>query len=367
MDALPNIPTPFSEYVRRLRVSVVPAVVFVICCAAIAHLWQENVRPLDMLGEVERQVATITVPETGTLTELKVQAYQKVQAGDKIATITHGNPALLEATLAVIKAEIELIRVSLDPAINRRRADYDYQTLSLNLLNHRVDLAIARARLIPAELTYKRRDQLRATGGISETEFEISQANYLALKAEVDSRAVLITDLEKNLQGLQLPGSGDPQTSLKDPTAAAIAVQEKTLAQTEAELAPTVLTAPISGILGALLRHQGETVLGGELLVTILSETPDRLVGYLQQPLTSTPAVGMKVEIHTRSQPRLRGIGHILHVSPHFQPMPETVTGGSIALKNAGITVALPIVIQAPENLPLRPGELVDLRVTPES
>jgi multidrug resistance efflux pump len=366
METLPNIPTPISEYWRRLRVSVVPTVVFFVCCTVIAFLWRENVRPLDMLGEVERQFASLSVPATGTLTELKVQAYQRVNAGDPIATIAHSNPALLTASLEVIKAEIELIRVGLDPVINRRRADYDYQTLTLELLNHRVDLAIARARLIPAELTYKRRDQLRSTGGISETEFEIAQANYQALQAEVESRATLITDLEKNLKNLQLPGADNPKAALNDPTAAAIAVQEKTLAQTEAELAPTLLKAPISGTIGPILRHQGETVLSGELLLTIMSEKAERLVGYIQQPLTSTPAVGMKVEVLTRTQPRLRGVGQILHISPHFEPIPETVTSGSMMLKNAGVTLALPVVIQAPEDFYLRPGELVDLRITPE-
>lgn len=367
MDALPNIPTPISEYWRHLRVSVVPAVVFVLCCTVIAFLWRENVRPLDMLGEVERRVATLSVPETGTLTELSVQAYQRVEAGDAIAVITHGNPALLTASLEVIKAEIDFIRADLDPIINRRRADYDYQTLTLRVLSNRVDLAVARARLIPAELTYKRRDQLRATGGISETEFEIAQANYLALQAEVESRVSLITDLEKNLQNLQLPDVSPSGAASKDPILAAIAVQEKTLTQTEAELAPSLLKAPISGTIGPILRNQGETVLSGEILLTIMSEKAERLVGYLQQPLTSTPAVGMKVEIITRAQPRLRGIGQILHVSPHFEPMPETVISGSIALKNAGTIVALPIIIQAPENVGLRPGELVDLRVMPGS
>lgn len=33
--------------------------VFFVCCTVIAFLWRENVRPLDMLGEVERQFASL--------------------------------------------------------------------------------------------------------------------------------------------------------------------------------------------------------------------------------------------------------------------------------------------------------------------
>jgi multidrug resistance efflux pump len=318
---------------------------------------------MDMIGEVERRLANVTVGDTGMLAELNVQPYQNVAAGQQLALIAPPQPGILAASLEVVRAEIELLRAGLDPVVGRRRAEFDQQRLLLDAMDQRVDLAIANARLTVAEATFRRMERLRETGGISETEFDTARTEFLALQAESQSRAALLENLERDLAALRLPAGDGPDGA--DPVAAAVAVQEKILAQTTAELGPVPLLAPIDGVVGAIVRQQGEIVPGGEVLFSIMAPKPERLVGYLKQPLARVPTVGTEVEIVTRTQPRTRAIGRVVHVSPHFEPLPPSVFFGSsqaLPLAASTIVLGLPVVVQPPASLALRPGELVDMQ-----
>ena len=72
---------------------------------------------------------------------------------------------------------------------------------------------------------------------------------------------------------------------------------EQVLAQTN--WAPITLFAPIDGMVHLVCRHASEFVMDGEPLLMINSQRSDHVVGYLRQPYSFQPEVGMQVEVVT--------------------------------------------------------------------
>ena len=73
-------------------------------------LWGRNLANPLVMGTAEAPRADVASPVAGRLAQLKVALYQNVKAGDVIAIVEPGDPAILNQKLSVIRAEMELIR-----------------------------------------------------------------------------------------------------------------------------------------------------------------------------------------------------------------------------------------------------------------
>jgi hypothetical protein len=125
---------------------------------------------------------------------------------------------------------------------------------------------------------------------------------------------------------------------------------------------PVVLRAPISGMVSVVYRQQRENVAEGEPLVTINSDWADRIVGYLRQPYGVEPQIGMSVHVATRERKSRKFWSEISQVGVQL----ETITN-SLAFVRQGalIDAGLPVVVEVPKGIRLRPGETVDLIFRP--
>jgi multidrug resistance efflux pump len=143
---------------------------------------------------------------------------------------------------------------------------------------------------------------------------------------------------------------------------AAIAVQEEKLRLAEAELSPITLRVPIDGMVSKVHRRSGETILAGESILTISAQSSDHIIGYMRQPLPFEPKVGMAVQIRSRSSGRQICNSKILQVGTQMEP----IGASSLSLANTHqLETGLPILINLPAELKLRPGELVELKFHP--
>lgn len=354
------VPIPLGRRWSRFRQAAIPPLVFVAAALAVAHLWRDHFHPLDIQGEAVGSTVTLVAPEAGYLTSLLVQPGTAVEAGAPVALVLSTAPELLESNLAVLRAEIDLLIAGMDPVIARRRADYDHQQLQVELMSQRIELATARIRHAQAQAELARVGDLVRDNAVSQADLERAQLEVDALAAEIDGRQQLATTLEANLESLDLTPPPGSQAGEMDPVEASIRVLEARLRLLETEARPHTLAAPISGIVGRELRRRGEFVLAGELVAVIAGPEPEQLIGYLPQPLRFTPEPGMRVEVITRNQPRQRAETAVVSVSPGFTQPPET-----FPLPRA--RRVLPLVIDLPSGLDLRPGELVDLRLHPGS
>jgi multidrug resistance efflux pump len=355
---LPRIPTPLRQRWRHARWWVLPAVVMSTVVAVLAVLWNENIAAPQLVGQAEALVANVNSPKPGVLAELNVTRFQKVKAGDPVGRVIVASPQVLASSLAVIQAEIELLRVNQKPFAAQQRAGVDYTQLRLDWMKQRAQFASRQVDLQLAETGLHRTEELFKDKISSQKALDQAKASRDALHAEVAELRKLVADGEQGLGALQLSSGVEARFVTEASLRAAIAVQESKLRLTEADLSPVVLRAPIEGILTALYHQPGEAVSAGQSIAAIASQQPARIVGYLRTPVPHEPTPPMRVEVHTRGWHRKAGVARVVEVGAQMENIPAALLG---PLKAGSGEVGLPLNISLPPNLALRPGELVDI------
>ncbi|MCC5789686.1 MAG: HlyD family efflux transporter periplasmic adaptor subunit [Opitutales bacterium] len=87
MPEYPTIPTPLWIRWRQFRTQALPFLIFAGVVLAVAYLWNREIAPTHMVGEVYAPVSEAIAPEAGILTSLKKGLYEEVEAGEIIARI----------------------------------------------------------------------------------------------------------------------------------------------------------------------------------------------------------------------------------------------------------------------------------------
>ena len=368
MRELNPIPIPTSQRWREFRIRVIPLLVFVGTLGAATLVWRQQVPAAALMGEVEPITANVSSPKSGVLAGLKISRLQPVKAGDPVAQIITTDPKVLQSSLAVILAEIQLMRVNLAPVLGEQRYALNYDRLRLDWMEQRVQLATVRTRLQLAENEFRRVEELYKGKVVSEKMYEEAQINKQRLETEVQERSHLIEEQEKNLGALQLRASVSSTLtnidSAQNVMQASINVQEEKIRLTEAELSPVILHVPIDGVVSSVLRRSGEAVMAGEPILTISTGSSDRIIAYMRQPLVTEPKIGMSVQICARSLQRQAAEARILQVGTQMEPIKHYLLPFS---NGHAPEMGLPILVSLPPSLKLLPGEIVDLRLRPQS
>jgi membrane fusion protein len=344
--------------VRDARQRFLPAIIFLAALAAVIGLWKDYVTAPTLVGQVESVPANVTCYKPGMLAQLTATRFQEVKAGDILGQVVITDPKILASSLAVIQAEIEVLRVGMMPIAAEQRMAMDYSKLRLDWMRQRAELAMERVKLQLAESDLQRKQELFKDKIISVRAIEEAQATKERLKSQVEELAILVNEQASNFDTLQLTNSNEITKINDQYLRASIAAQEAKLRQTEAELSPIVLQAPIDGTVSVVFHRSGEAVTAGEPILSVAPSSSTRIVGYLRPPVKDGPIVGIQVEVRTRGPHREVGRARIFEVGTQF----ETPTAALQApVKMAAIDLGLPIGITIPPNLRIRPGELVDL------
>ncbi|HTI99473.1 MAG TPA: HlyD family efflux transporter periplasmic adaptor subunit [Dongiaceae bacterium] len=357
----PPVPIPFALRVRHAQRTLLPLVVFGGLITIVAVLWQRNIAAPTMVAQAESVVTEVSSGKTGLVAGLNVSRFQHVHAGDTIGHVITNDPKLIEASLAVIHSELDMLRANLKPIVAQQRNAVDYAQLRIDWMRERVGLASARVNLQLAEAEFHRNEQLFADKVLSVTEMDISRANFQALQQQVLELDKLVVDGEQSFSNMQASVGRDISQISDEPMRVAVALQDAKLRLTETQLSPVDLQAPIDGVIMAVLRRSGETVTAGQPIVTIAATTPARIVGYLRTPLAEDPRPGMTVQVCTRGLHRETGKAQILEVGAQLEPLPAALQSGA---KLAGVELGLPVDVSVPPNLKIRPGEVVDVILT---
>ncbi len=353
------IPIPPHRRWQQLRVRVLPLLMFGAAMVGVLILWRETTSPASFVGQVEPVRSEVVTPVGGALVELSVTRFQLVKAGDPVAVV---RPDDTRTALELMRTELELGQASLDPQKSARRDAFDYQRLRLAWLQQKVDLATARITLQYAGTDLERAQKLLETNSITSRTFDDRLRAKQASEAQVEERNRLVEELGRELDSLKAPARLNlPQQ--EDPIAKLLASQEEKLRSIEQNLGLMNLTAPIDGMVVAVLHRPGENLLPGTAVVQIQSPYAERIVGYLRQSSQIEPVAGTPVEVRTRSARRQSGRGEILHVGVGYVPISADLAahiaqGSAMALSPE---IGIPVEISCPPDLRVRPGELVDL------
>ena len=356
MSAPAPIPIAWSQRVAWWRLRVLPVFIFGAALATLALLWRGHVDAPALIGQVEPVQANVSCYKPGTLAQLSVNRFQNVKAGDALGQVLVTDPRILASSLAVIQADIEVLRIGMQPLVARQRTAMDYAQLRLDWMRQRAQLAMARVNLQFAEADFRRTEALYKDKIVADRVFDQAKTTQDRLRNEVEELAGLVEEQTRSFE--QITNSTDVTKLNDDPLRAAIAVQESKLRLTEAELSPITLRAPVDGTVSVLFHRSGEAVTAGEPILSIAAANAIRIVGYLRPPINNEPKVGSRVQVRTRGIHRQTGSAEIIEVGSQFEPIAAALQA---PMRFANLELGLPIGISIPANLKTRPGELVDL------
>lgn len=355
---LEPIPIPLSQWIREFRVRAIPILVFIAAGIVVYFNWTTRVVTPDFIGAVYADKADLRAPATGTLADIHLEPFQRVQGGDVVGRVVVADPAVIEAKLAVITAQIEYLRSSREPEMDRERNFLNYQGMKLDLMQEKIALSTLKINKLRVGQSLDRNKILYGSNLISSEEFELVQFEYDIIAKEIEEKELLIREAEAKL-GLTSQFFDSDEGSLS-PTLTAINVQAQNLRLIESELMPVEIIAPLDGIVRLSNRKNGVTVTKGDLIARIEASEPQFIVGYVRQPFTVQPEEGMKVEVRSRRAGRVSFISEITNVGAHISKIDTLMMRPGVNFETG-----LPVKIAISNEVNLFPGEVVDLILRP--
>ncbi len=358
MSKLTPIPTPARRRFTAFVTEKLPFVVFGLGVIIAAILWSSSTSPT-LVAEAETVATEVRSAHPGLLTSLDVALLQPVTAGQVVAHVRLADPKVLDASLGVIRAEIELMRANLDPVLPSQRLALDAGRLQLDWMHERVTLASLRIQLQQTDSDLARLTPLHEKKIVSDEVYETARHERDNVAARLAEQVKLVDALTPAANEFATRSAEATPRSATETLAAALKVEDEKLRLTEAQLGTVALTAPISGFVSLVHRRSGEVIHAGESIVTVAAAQPARIVGFIRQPLGLEPKPGMTVEVRTRTLARQSANAQILEVGKIMEPVSPTI----LALLNRTNSpeLGLRIHIAVPAELRLRPGEQVDV------
>lgn len=358
MDPLPPIPVSGRLLWREFRMRIVPWLFLAGLVVAIALMWTRVNIGQTVVGVGEGRRALVTSPQPGLLRELRVHPYELVNEGEPIAIIAPADPRV---PLDLLRLELDLGRLRLQPTVPEQNA-MNYEQVRGDWLRVKSELAVAKVNLERAQNDVNRNKPLYDEKLVSEDIYDLSLKTREAFQAEVTEKSNAVHEIEQRLSTLR--DLGDPEaTGAADQFQKLVSRLDAAQALAASNWGPVTLVAPISGMVSAIQRQQGEYILDGEPLVVVHSLWSDRVVGYLRQPYPVDPEIGLPVKVTTRNHKREQFWASISQVGAQVDVITNAL---AYVRQGALVDVGLPIIIDLPPQSRIRPGEIVDLWIRPD-
>lgn len=261
-----------TERSLLLTMAVVVAVVAVI--AIIGFIFMN--RPDDIIeGQVEGTTVRISGKLPGRVAEFYVEEGGSVHAGD---TLVHIHSALADAQLTQAEALQEVAR-----AQNRK---VDAGTRSQIVKGAYDLLQQAKAAVTITEKTYKRMENLYNEGVMSEQKRDEAKAAYDA--------AVAACSAAESQYSLAKAGA---QKEDKESTAAMVSAAGGGVAQVQAVLDDSYLTAPFDGTIDQVYPEEGELVALGAPIMSLLRNDKRWITFNVREELLNDLTMGKKITV----------------------------------------------------------------------
>jgi multidrug resistance efflux pump len=122
------------------------------------------------------------------------------------------------------------------------------------------------------------------------------------------------------------------------------------------------MKAPLAGSIVAAPAMPGQFVRAGDLLVRVVSPTPDYIVCHLTGPEKNAPEVGALVSVRQRGHDARWHASRVEAVGPAVEPAPAYQSADALVPIRG-----LPVRIALPENVDLTPGSVVEVRFSPSA
>lgn len=385
MTQLTPIPTPLRRRLEILRLRLLPFVGFLVCVLIVSSVWHRRVGVATGVGRAQLEVREARAPMDRKLMDLPGETgwhelFAHVEKDQLIARLDDEKTtkAIDVASLEIKKlgkdyeAVTEQIKLDLfgrDDAVRRiieqRERELRLLDLRLELFKNEVELRGNQALLESQE------EELALIRG-AHAEGAVARVDRIQLKGERDQTLALIRQSQATKQEIreQLDEAEKAKEEfatldfgidariepLLAPIDAQIEIQQATVDLLQVELDDLEIRSPIAGLISAIHFRPGQSVLPGDPIVTISSVESNRIIFYVRQGMNVDPVVNQPVRIRQRRRGARRVDSRIVDIGPGYELVPLELRSDPMMNE-----LGHPILIEIPEELALRPGELVDV------
>lgn len=354
------------------------------CAAGVFFLLQRVPPPIEHLGWVPPVNHEVTAPATGRLVQLLARPMQEVRRGQIVGQL---DPRPLEARIETARARIAELEESLKDeqlvaeARNRAAAEDTRQTLESEVLRWQgeqrryvidetnlglaaaeleVDQASDRVELGLFDVQLERARQLAAdeVGPLSDVQdLEIQRAQLderiVRREAEIERTRQELAAATLRRESFDQLRPEAPGTVEIPPALAAIQAsirrEELAIAELQFELEGLTLVSPATGQVTGLLASEGQTVLSGRPVLTLMASTANDAVVYLTGDTALEASEGRSVVLTTigasprQIETRIQAMGVGIEALPEvLWPQPDIPVYGRPAQVSLGEDALLP-------------------------
>lgn len=259
---------------RTLLLSMAIVVVVVAVIAVIGFIFMN--RPADIIeGQVEGTSVRISGKLPGRIVEFYVEEGDTVHAGD---TLVHIHSALADAQLMQAEAMEEVARAQ------NRKVDAGARSQVIQAAYDQLQQAKAAETI--TEKTYRRLENLYKDGVMSEQKRDEAKAAYDA--------AVAARSAAESMYSLAKAGA---QKEDKESTAALVSAAGGGVAQVQAVLDDSYLTAPFDGTIDQIYPEEGELVALGAPIMSLLRSDKRWITFNVREELLNDLTMGKKINV----------------------------------------------------------------------
>jgi len=396
-------------YPFRLRHHILPVIVWLFAVLCVVGLFSRRAPRFEVLGMARGQVRQISATCTGRLTEVYVDLFEQVEAGQTLAVIDTvlDNERMVETELKSqidsAVAEIQHLTAQLVPTQDTLEAEksdreigfasqmrqflLDIDQARLQIMNVKVQIASDRVLLADLASEVKITEALLKEDAVTAYELQKVQAQHDSLAEKISENEALLAQAEKDLitaqqrldEFAQHPPVNPSVDGALDVIRKEIRVKEA-LVQGFMEQLDTLkarrvieLKAPFTGVVISLqgranqailrrpgedvIRRAGEVVQAGDSILVIAEIKPSEVVAYVNESQLGLVGEKTQVEIIKSRPLEQKARCEVDYIGPALELMPEQLW------RNPNFPQwGQPIVIKIPEGLELVAGELVGVK-----
>lgn len=297
-------------------------VVALLLCALgwfISLFWHPGVEYTDN-AQVRKDIVPVSSRVQGFVKEIRFDEFQKVHKGDTLLLIEDA-----EFRLALSQAEA----VYQNALVGEGAAGAGLATTDNNILVTQSAIEEVKIQLAGVEADYNRYKNLLEKGAVTRQQFDGIKTQYEGLKAKVATmeRQVSSTRSARSEQELRR------QQSRKG-----IEVASAALNLARLNLSYTIITAPCDGVTGAKTIQEGELLMPGQRLLSIVSDVQPWVIANFRESQLGGIAVGSKVDIHVDALKKEKFSGEVEAIADatgaQYSPMaPDNATGNFVKIE----------------------------------
>ena len=309
-----------NKHTHKIIVNTVVVLLLVCATGWFASLfWHPGVEYTDN-AQVRKGIVPVSCRVQGFVKEVRFSEFQKVCAGDTLLVIEDA-----EFRLRLAQAEADYRNaLAGESAAGAGIATTDNNILVTEAAIHEVKIQLA-----DAEADYHRYSNLLEKGAVTQQQFDGVKTKYEGLKAKVAT-------MERQIGTTRSARS--EQEIRRQQSQGGIKLAEAALNLARLNLSYTVIMAPCDGVTSAKIIQEGEILMPGQRLLSIVSNQEPWVIANFRESQLEHIHVGDEVEISVDALKGEKFTGRVEAIADatgaQYSPMaPDNATGNFVKIE----------------------------------